>query len=64
MQDNAQKKAQRERILRKNYEIDTLKSELSVRDHDLADTRRRLISLEAAAVRTAQQQLSAMLLIL
>ena len=45
-----QRKAHNEKLRRKNFEIDQLKSELNTRDAHLAQQRRKLVSLEASAV--------------
>ena len=46
----AKKRVQKEKMKRKNYEIHTLKGELGVKDRDLQNTRRKLISMEGNLV--------------
>ena len=55
LQQNMQSKAHNEKLRRKNYEIDQLKSELNSRDAHMADQRRRLVSLEASAVSSGRR---------
>jgi hypothetical protein len=49
-QGAAQKKAGQERLKKKNYEIKTLKTELSNKERYLQDTRRKLVTLETNMV--------------
>ena len=49
-QQQAQKKRTTEKIKRKNYEISTLKTELSDKDRDLQESRRRVVTLETTIV--------------
>ncbi|KAI0210169.1 hypothetical protein LSAT2_005102 [Lamellibrachia satsuma] len=45
--DMAKKRVQKEKLKRKNYEIHTLKGELGMKDRDLQNTRRKLLSMES-----------------
>ena len=46
----AKKRVQKEKLKRKNYEIHTLKGELGMKDRDLQNTRRKLLSMESTLV--------------
>ncbi|XP_022090335.1 forkhead-associated domain-containing protein 1-like isoform X2 [Acanthaster planci] len=48
MKKDAKKKTQKEKILRKNYELESLKAELSEKDQQLCETTAKLINLEHA----------------
>ena len=61
LQQNMQSKAHNEKLRRKNYEIDQLKSELNSRDAHMADQRRRLVSLEASAVSSVRRKHSGLM---
>ena len=50
-QDELRKKTQKDAMKRKNYEIKTLKTELSEREESLFDTEYRLATLENSMVR-------------
>ena len=49
-QQQAKKKAHTEKVKRKNYEINTLKHELTGREQDLQEARRRVVTLETTMV--------------
>ena len=49
-QDVAKRRVQKEKLKRKNYEIQTLKGELGVKDRDLQNTRRKMLSMEGSLV--------------
>ena len=46
----AKRRVQKEKLKRKNYEIQTLKGELGVKDRDLQNSRRKLLSMEGSLV--------------
>ncbi|KAK2175101.1 hypothetical protein NP493_750g01052 [Ridgeia piscesae] len=48
--DVAKRRVQKEKLKRKNYEIQTLKGELGVKDRDLQNTRRKMLSMEGSLV--------------